>query len=182
MDDNRQELLAPDMSLAATLVEPMYVAQSAACTALSDELGERAAQGHIVDGHGDLRPEHIYVGSPPCIIDALEFSADLRAVDPAEELAYLAVECEYAGNAPIGQRFIDSYRDQSSDGCSQRLFDFYRSQRAATRAKIVLRHLCDPQYRWRQPWPALATRYVLLATRHALEAVRSAGPAHVVER
>ena len=57
------------------------------------QLQERVLQGRVVDGHGDLRPEHICFRDPTAIFDCLEFNAELRQVDPFDELAYLGVEC-----------------------------------------------------------------------------------------
>jgi len=59
----------------------------------------RAAQGRLVDGHGDLKPEHICLEERVVIFDCLEFSAELRLVDPVDELAYLSVECALLGGA-----------------------------------------------------------------------------------
>src|SRR5665213_668863 len=50
-------------------------------------LRERAAL--LIDAHGDLRPEHVCLARPVSIIDCLEFSAELRLRDPADEIAYL---------------------------------------------------------------------------------------------
>jgi aminoglycoside phosphotransferase family enzyme len=33
-------------------------------------LKNRVMQGHIVEGHGDLRPEHVCLSDPPVIIGA----------------------------------------------------------------------------------------------------------------
>ena len=49
----------------------------------------RLRRRHIVDGHGDLRPEHIWLGDEVKIIDCIEFNARLRAIDPLEEIACL---------------------------------------------------------------------------------------------
>jgi uncharacterized protein len=38
--------------------------------------------GRVVEGHGDLRPEHVFLGEPPAVIDCLEFDRSLRLVDP----------------------------------------------------------------------------------------------------
>ena len=40
-------------------------------------LRKRVRSRRIVDGHGDLRPEHIWLGDPVRIIDCLEFNARL---------------------------------------------------------------------------------------------------------
>jgi len=83
------------------------------CRRLQDgcarELAQRVAQGRMVCGHGDLRPEHVHLPPPPArplVIDRLEFSENLRQVDPFEELSYLAVECRRLGAAWVGRRLF----------------------------------------------------------------------------
>lgn len=62
---------------------------------LKDRAGAIGARaGYALDAHGDLRPEHIYLLDPPVIVDRLEFNQDLRLLDPVDELAFLAIECE----------------------------------------------------------------------------------------
>lgn len=51
---------------------------------------QRVRAGRIVDGHGDLRPEHICLSDPIAIFDCIEFSLDFRCIDIADELAFLA--------------------------------------------------------------------------------------------
>ena len=58
-----------------------------------DEFDARIARGRVVDGHGDLRPEHVYLTSPPVVIDCIEFNAELRHVDVLDELSFLEAEC-----------------------------------------------------------------------------------------
>ncbi len=50
----------------------------------------RTELGQVVEGHGDLRPEHVILGPSPLVIDCLEFRTDLRCLDPVDELAFLA--------------------------------------------------------------------------------------------
>ena len=69
-----------------------------------DLLEARAAQGRIVEGHGDLRPEHVFLDGEPQVIDCLEFDRDLRLLDPVDELAFLGLECERLGATWIGER------------------------------------------------------------------------------
>ena len=54
-------------------------------------------------GHGDLRPEHIWLDDKVRIIDCLEFNPRLRAVDPFDEIAFLSLECERLGAAWVGR-------------------------------------------------------------------------------
>jgi aminoglycoside phosphotransferase family enzyme len=68
----------------------------------SGALAARAGIGHLVDGHGDLRPEHLCLLEPPVVIDCLEFDDELPAIDPLDEIACLALECHVAGAGRIG--------------------------------------------------------------------------------
>lgn len=126
----------------------------------------RVSAGHIVEGHGDLRPEHIYLGTPPAIIDCLEFSAELRTLDTADELSFLALECERLSSAQLGRVLIETYSALSGDAPDAALLDFYKGFRACIRARIAIDHLKEPQYRDSPKWPQRARRYLQLATRH----------------
>ena len=66
---------------------------------------ERVSKACIVEAHGDLRPEHIYLGNPPAIIDCLEFNWNLRLLDPVDALGFLAPEYER-----LAERHIDLTR------------------------------------------------------------------------
>lgn len=101
-------------------------------------MDERVTSGRVVDGHGDLRPEHIYLETPPAIIDCIEFSKELRQVDVADELSFLDMECLRLGNASMGRLAIATYQRECSDEIPPRLLDFYRSYRACVRAKVAV--------------------------------------------
>jgi len=120
---------------------------------------ERLAQGRVVDGHGDLRPEHVCLVRPPRVIDCLEFSAPLRQLDPFDELAFLALECERAGARWVGLRVID--------GCAAALgapppalLHLYTAFRAVVRARLALAHLLDARPRTPRRWPRQAADYL----------------------
>jgi uncharacterized protein len=66
-------------------------------------LAARVHRCRIIDGHGDLRPEHIWLDREVKIIDCLEFNPRLRAVDPFDEIAFLDLECERLGAAWAGR-------------------------------------------------------------------------------
>lgn len=54
---------------------------------------ELPARGRrIAEGHGDLRAEHVCLAAPISVIDCLEFDRNLRLLDPAREMALLALE------------------------------------------------------------------------------------------
>lgn len=123
-------------------------------------LGERAAGGRLVDGHGDLRPEHVWLLEPPVVIDCLEFNAPLRQVDPFDELAFLALECEMAGAAWIGARLAERFMAALDDTPPPALMNLYTAHRALLRARLAMAHLLDPQPRTPDRWPALAQRHI----------------------
>jgi uncharacterized protein len=160
IDTNQTELLAVDLGLDPAVVDRLIAQQRATLTKLHAEVAQRAVQRRIIEVHGDLRPEHVCLTSPPAIIDRLEFSLDLRVLDPCEELAYFAIECSHAGAAWVGDRVFSLYRTATADPVPDPLYRLYQSHRAATRAKIVAWHLRDPAFKARQPWSAIAGRYL----------------------
>lgn len=168
---DRRALSAPELGLDGELLQRALKAQWCAFAAREEELGRRALEDRIVEAHGDLRPEHVYLGDPPCVIDSLEFSKELRTLDPAEELAFLWVECEHAGDVRPAERVLASYRKASADPVSDRLLDFYRSRRALVRAKLVAWHLYDPAVASLAPWGDRAEIYMERAEQYARRAL-----------
>ena len=173
IQSDRAALLAPELHIAEALVESVAAEQLRACAKLTQELMLRAQQHRVVEAHGDLRPEHICLSDPPCVIDSLEFSIDLRTLDPGEELAFLWVECARLGGAWVGELILDAYRSQSGDPITPELLDFYRSRRAAIRAKLVAWHLRDPAVRELSDWSRQTQEYLELARQYAAQASAS---------
>lgn len=131
-------------------------------------LFSRVRAGRIVDGHGDLRPEHIWLGSALAIIDCLEFNDRLRAVDPFDEIAYLSVECERLEAAAVGRTLEKHMARWLRDGPTDSLFAFYRCYRAQLKARLSLAHLLEPHPRTPEKWLPLARLYLAIAHREAL--------------
>lgn len=123
-------------------------------------LAGRATGGCIVDGHGDLRPEHVCLLAPPLVIDALEFNPSLRQVDPVDELAFLGLECEMAGAPWVGPTLLAAYAAGTGDDAPPALLPLYTAARALLRARLAMAHLLDAQPRTPQRWPPIAQRYV----------------------
>lgn len=138
----------------------------------ADALEARCREGRVVDAHGDLRPEHILLADEPQIIDCLEFSAELRLLDTAEEMAFLALECAGLGRGNLAERIVSLYRRRCDDALAQPLFELYYSQRALARARSCAWHLDEPlSDRLRGHWVARTKRYLDAAER----AVQRAG-------
>ncbi len=164
---NRSVLLDPRLGLPAGLVRRIDRAQRRFLAARSVLIADRVRHRQIVDGHGDLRPEHIWLGDPVRIIDCLEFNRSLRAVDPFDEIAFLCIECERLGGSWAGEYIKRRARLTLSDGLSDDLFTFYRCHRAALRARLTIAHLLEPNPRTPEKWPRLARTYLRLAANDA---------------
>lgn len=123
----------------------------------------RARAGRLVEGHGDLRPEHVCLAAQPCVIDCLDFSRALRIVDPAEELGFLALECERLGAPWIEDAIFDAYARLSRDRPPRTLVRLHQSVHAVVRAGLAVSHLRDPAPRDPQRWPRVAADYLRLA-------------------
>ncbi|HSN73357.1 MAG TPA: hypothetical protein VLT59_17710 [Steroidobacteraceae bacterium] len=168
VERNRSDLLDPLLGVAATDLREITHGQLEFLAQHHTLFAGRAVRHALLEGHGDLRPEHVYVGTPPCVIDCLEFDRDLRLCDPVEELAFLGLECGRAGAGWVSSAAIEIYAAVTADAPPPEVVDFYISHRAVTRAKIIAWHLADPTYRDRAPWSQMATGYLQLA-RDALD-------------
>lgn len=131
----------------------------------NDVLLRRLEDRRIVEGHGDLRPEHICLESTPRIIDCLEFRRDLRCLDPADELAFLAMECARLGAPSIGRVLFHHYCQRTGDCPPPVLITFYKAIGALIRARIAILHLQETPVRDPAKWPKRAAEYLEVARR-----------------
>jgi len=129
------------------------------------ELPARVREGRIVEGHGDLRPEHICFDGVPVIIDCLEFNRALRLVDPFDEIAFLGLECARLGAPWVGPRLRRIVEARLSDRPPARLVAFFTALRACIRARLALAHLLEPLPRTPSKWLPLARDYLARAER-----------------
>ncbi len=164
---NRRVLLDACLNVPAGLVRRIDRTQRLFLDRCGSLIAARLRHRRIVEGHGDLRPEHIWLDDKVRIIDCLEFNARLRIVDPFDEIAYLGLECERMGAAWIGDYLRRRMRHLLRDGPADVLFTFYHCYRATLRARLSIAHLLEPQPRTPEKWPRLATEYLALADRSA---------------
>jgi aminoglycoside phosphotransferase family enzyme/predicted kinase len=129
----------------------------------------RVAAGQIVDGHGDLRPEHIYLLPEPVAIDCIEFSAEFRRLDIADELSFLATECDFIGAQSIGQQIASRCLRLLGAGPPDKLLGFYRAYRACVRAKVAALRAQQIDGIERQAAMEQAARHLELAERYTEE-------------
>jgi aminoglycoside phosphotransferase family enzyme/predicted kinase len=163
---NLNELLLSEVLFPAHEVRRIHSAQLTYLALQSQVFDQRVKQGRIVDGHGDLRPEHIYLTSPPCMIDCIEFNAEFRRLDVLDELAFLETECVMVGAVEIGQRLASTCLTNLNDQAPESLSAFFKSYRACVRGKVAVlraRQLTGPSSKSKL---SLARRYLDLADRY----------------
>jgi aminoglycoside phosphotransferase family enzyme len=149
-----EHLAEPALGLESMIVDKIAAAQRQFIDERAPLLEARIGEGRVVDAHGDLRPEHVFLTEDPQIIDCLEFAADLRLLDAAEEMLFLALEVERLGGEALAADLLALYRELCEDPVDEALISFYRSQRAFVRALLSAWHLdedipADKAKKWR---------------------------------
>ena len=132
---------------------------------------DRAARGCVIEAHGDLRPEHVVLTEPPVVIDCLEFDRSLRVLDRAEELEYFVLDAERIGQGGAGRAVARQCLSLLGDAPPAGLPQFYRSHRAATRAKLYAWRADEPDDGGSTAWLEAAGRYLGLALEAATRAL-----------
>jgi len=99
-------------------------------------LNDRMRQGHVRDGHGDLRCEHICLAQGVQIFDCLEFSERLRYGDVASDIAFLAMDLDSLGASPLADELVHAYAQATADESFATLTNFYKCHRACVRGKV----------------------------------------------
>ncbi len=126
-----------------TLRKDQFTAIDAFCrafiTAHWRPLNERAREGRVREGHGDLRAEHICIAgnnNEIDVIDCVEFSEQLRYGDVASEIAFLAMDLERLGAPPLAEELVEAYAEITGDEELAVFVPFYKCYRACVRGKV----------------------------------------------
>jgi predicted kinase len=114
--------------------------------ASGDLLKSRVRDGHICDGHGDVRAESICVTDGICLFDCIEFNERFRCGDVASEAAFLAMDLDVRGRPDLGYYFTERYQARSGDGDLFDLLPFYRCYRAYVRGKVLSFRLDEKEF------------------------------------
>ena len=160
---NHEALADPAYGLSAALIESVHEAQKSFLQRAPELFSRRVAEGRIVEGHGDLRPEHVCLESPLVIFDRLEFNRAFRTIDAADELAFLAMECERLGAPQVERELFQAYHRVTGDHPPPPLVHFYKAHRACLRARLAIWHLRDLEKSVWPRWRAAAEEYLRLA-------------------
>ena len=170
IEANLRELTSAEFGLDKDVPERLARFQLGFLETQAGLFDSRVRQGRIVEGHGDLRPEHVCLLPEPVVIDCLEFNREYRILDPADELGYLALECERLHAPQVGRWLLESYTEASGDAPPAALLHFYQSWRAVLRATLAIWHLRDDGRHPHKKWVETTMEYLELAQRHAAAA------------
>lgn len=124
-----------------TLSRPVYDALRYYTDRFYDQhaslLHRRRANGHFIEGHGDLRLEHVHLTDDRvCIYDCIEFNERFRHLDIANDIAFLAMDLDYHGRPRLARRLVRRMAEALNDHDLPSLIDFYKCYRAFVRGKV----------------------------------------------
>jgi aminoglycoside phosphotransferase family enzyme/predicted kinase len=132
--------IAESNLIATDRVDALKSRTSARLTSLRSRFEARRLAGRAVDGHGDLHLDHIWFEEgeeAPLVIDCVEFNDDLRRIDPASEVAFLAMDLRYRKRADLAEFFLHAYARRADDYGLFGVVDFFSAYRALVRAKVA---------------------------------------------
>ena len=157
---NAAHLQEMQQALGAPLREDILDSGIAALEACRPEILQRGADGIIVEGHGDLRPEHICLTQPPVVFDRIEFDHGFRLIDPFDEFNALGIECALLGARWIRAEIMGHLERSAIAAPSPELLNTYSITRYLTQARLAIDHLRDTHVRTPEKWPARARAYL----------------------
>ncbi len=128
----------PDAPLGADVIEAVEDAALRYLNGRAPLFDARIAAGRVVDGHGDLLADDIFLlPEGPQILDCLEFDDHLRHVDRIDDIAFLAMDLERLGAPDLSRSLFTEYRRHTGDDAPASLVHHYQAYRAFVRAKVT---------------------------------------------
>lgn len=104
---------------------------------------QRIADGHAVDGHGDLQAADVFcLDDGPRVLDCIEFSDELRFGDVLADVAFLAMDLERLDAPDLAERLVERWASAAGthgtvDALHRPLLHHYVAYRAHVRAKVA---------------------------------------------
>ncbi len=127
-------------SLDRSLLERISERSQARGHALAHAFEVRRREGRAVDGHGDVHLQHVWFerdDAAPLLIDCIEFDAELRRIDAAAEVAFLAMDLAYRARGDLAEAFLGAYARERDDFGLYDVVDYHVAYRALVRAKVA---------------------------------------------
>ena len=108
-------------------------------------LAARKAAGLVRECHGDLHSGNVaWVDDEAQPFDCIEFSAPLRWIDVASEIAFTVMDLHAHGRADLAARLLDRWLHASGDYGALEPLDWFVVYRALVRAKVAAIRADEP--------------------------------------
>jgi len=135
----------------------------------TDVFKRRVKAGRIRDCHGDLHSANICLDGPVHIFDCIEFSEQLRFLDVASDVAFLAMDLDYHGLLELSEYFVERFVSVSGDQGLKDILNFYKCYRAHVRGKVCMLTSIDSSLSppIANDWKKRAQGYFKLAEQYA---------------
>jgi aminoglycoside phosphotransferase family enzyme/predicted kinase len=105
---------------------------------LAHVFAERARQGAVRECHGDLHLENLlWMEGRFTLFDAIEFNADLRWIDIANDTAFLAMDLMARGRRDLAFAVLSTWLEETGDYGSLAVLRFYLVGRSLVRALVL---------------------------------------------
>ncbi len=127
-------------------------------------LEERAQKGLVVDGHGDIRLEHVaFLDDGVCVFDCIEFNDRFRCADVVNDMCFFSMELDFLGKTDLSRVYEEEYKNLSEDPTFDIVLPFFKSYRAYVRGKVYSFMLKDPMVEDKEKYTQLAKRMFKLS-------------------
>ncbi|RMH80680.1 MAG: gluconokinase [Acidobacteria bacterium] len=134
----------------------------------ADLFNKRIKDGRIVDGHGDIRLEHVaFFDEGICVFDCIEFNERFRCGDMLNDMCFLSMELELEGVEDLSKIYEEEYRRVVADEEFDLFLPFFKCYRAYVRGKVNSFLLDDPHYGEKERAKELAKRLFRLSREYA---------------
>ena len=101
-------------------------------------IAARLVSGRVRECHGDLHLANIVLhGGRMMAFDAIEFSPELRWIDVASDVAFLAMDLRSRGRPDLAAHVVSSWMETASDHAAAAVLPIYEVYRAVVRAGVA---------------------------------------------
>ena len=101
-------------------------------------IAARLAGGRVRECHGDLHLANIVLhGGRMMAFDAIEFSPELRWIDVANDVAFLAMDLRSRGRPDLAAHVVSSWMETANDHAAAAVLPIYEVYRAVVRAGVA---------------------------------------------
>lgn len=105
---------------------------------LAEAFAERAGMGAVRECHGDLHLENLlWLDGEFILFDAIEFNPELRWIDIANDIAFLAMDLMARGREDLAYAVLSGWLEETGDYPGLAVLRFYLAGRSVVRALVL---------------------------------------------